>query len=123
MLPRRISFSLIIDQARGVLLFVFFTALTAALLEIHIDILLPNSNILIFFCFSLWRDSFLLLVSRVSFLLASHFLASVLVSCLRYVHRWSNRSSSRVTVSASAIPVVLNFGSCWLLLAYSMSMI
>ena len=69
-------------------------------------------NILIFFCFSLRRDSFLLLVSRVSFLLSSHFLASVLVSCLRCVHRWSVRSSSRVTVSASAVHVVLTVGLC-----------
>ena len=64
----------------------------------------------------------MLLVSRdvSSFLLSSHFLASVLVSCLRCVHRWSARSSSRVAFSASAVCVVLTLGSCLVLLAYSM---
>jgi len=38
--------------------------------------------------------------------------SSVLVACLRCVHRWSVRSSPRVTVSASAVPVVFNIGSC-----------
>ena len=42
----------------------------------------------------------------------SLFLASVLGSCLRCVHRWSARSSSRVTFCASAVPVMLEFGSC-----------
>ena len=101
-----------IDQARGVLLFVLLLTLcrfllSAALLDISFCFL-----IFLFFCFSLWRGSFLLLVSRVSFLLSSHFLASVLVSCLRCVHRWSARSSSRVTFSASAVPVVLDLGLC-----------
>ena len=86
----------------------FFLLLSAALLDIHIRFCFPN--LLIFFCFSLtlWRGSFLLLVSRdvSSFLLSSHFLASVLVSCLRCVHRWSVRSSSRVAFSASAVSVV-----------------
>ena len=50
----------------------------------------------------------------------SLFLASVLGSCLRCVHRWSARSSSRVTFSASAVSVVLALGSCSVLLAYSM---
>ena len=52
--------------------------------------------------------------------MSSHFLASVLVSCLRCVHRWSARSSSRVAFSASAVCVVLTLGSCSVLLAYSM---
>ena len=59
-------------------------------------------------------------MSRVSFLLSSHFWAFVLVSCLRCDHRWSARSSLRVTFSTSAILVVLDFGSCCYLLAYSM---
>ena len=37
--------------------------------------------------------------------MSSHFLASVLVSCLRCVHRCSARSSSRVAFSASAVCV------------------
>ena len=61
----------------------------------------------------------MLLVSRVSFLLSSHFLASVLVSCLRCVHRWSARSSSRVAFSAYAACVVFTLGSCSVLLVYS----
>jgi len=84
-----------IDQSRGVLLFVFFTALSGSPC---FRILLPN--ILIFFCFSLWRGSFFavrLLVSRdvSSFLLSSHFLASVLVTCPRCAHRLSARSSCK----------------------------
>ena len=47
-------------------------------------------------------------------------LASVLVSCLRQVHRWSARSSLRVAFSASAVCVELTLGSCSVLLAYSM---
>ena len=86
-------------------------------------ILLPN--ILIFFCFSLLRGSFFavrLLVSRgvSSFLLSSHFLASVLVNGSRCAHRWSARSNSRVAFSASAVCVVLTLGSCSVLLASSM---
>ena len=46
------------------------------------------------------------------FLLSSHFLASVLVTCPRCAHHWSARSSSRVAFSASAVCVVLTFGSC-----------
>ena len=45
-----------IDQSRGVLLFVFFLLLSAALLAFVL--MLPN--ILIFVCFSLWRVFFLL---------------------------------------------------------------
>merc|ERR1719446_376913 len=69
-----------------------------------------------------WRGSFLLLMSRgvSSFLLSSHFLASVLVTCPRCAHRWSARSSSRVAFSASAVCVVLTLGSCSVLLANSM---
>ena len=59
--------------------------------------------------FLLAVDSFVFLFSC---LLNSHFVASVLVACLRCVHRWSARSSPRVTVSASAVPFVLNIGSC-----------
>ena len=55
-----------------------------------------------------------------SFLLSSHFLASVLVNCPRCAHRWSARSNSRVVFSASAVCVVLTLGSCSVLLAYSM---
>ena len=54
----------------------------------------------------------MIVIPFVSLLLASPFLASVLVSCVRCVHRRSVRSSSRVTVSASAVPVVLNVGLC-----------
>ena len=76
------------------LLFVFFLSALGG--SPCFCILLPN--ILIFFCFSLWRGSFFavrLLVSRgvSSFLLSSHFLASVLVTCPRCAHRWSARSS------------------------------
>jgi hypothetical protein len=46
------------------------------------------------------------------FLLSSHFLASVLVTCPRCAHHWSARSSSRVAFSASAVCVVLTLGSC-----------
>ena len=102
-----------IDQARGVLLFVF------------------SFSLIFIFCFLIFLFSFaspcggvlfLLLVSRdvSSFLLSSHFLASVLVSCLRCVHRWYARSSSRVAFSASAVCVVLTLGSCSVLLANSM---
>ena len=47
-----------------------------------------------------------------SFLLSSHFLVSVLVTCPRCAHRWTVRSNSRVAFSASAVCVVLTFGSC-----------
>ena len=39
-------------------------------------------------------------------------MSSVLVACLRCVHRWSIRSSSRVTFCASAVPVVIHVGLC-----------
>jgi len=103
------------------LLFVFFLSALGG--SPCFRILLPN--ILIFFCFSLWRSSLFavrLLVSRgvSSFLLSSHFLASVLVNCPRCAHRWSARSNSRVAFSASAVCVVLTLGSCSVLLANSM---
>ena len=95
-----------IDQARSVLLFVLLLTICRFLLS--------AARRDISFCFLIFLFSFaspcggvlLLLVSRVSFLLSSHFLASVLVSCLRCVHRWSVRSSSRVAFSASAVSVV-----------------
>ena len=117
------STSRFVDQSRGVLLFVFFSSQRLSLISYFASYC--NSNILIFFCFSLWRGSFFavrLLVSRgvSSFLLSSHFLASVLVTCPRCAHRWSARSNSRVAFSASAVCVVLTLGSCSVLLASSM---
>ena len=96
-----------IDQARGVLLFVF------------------SFSLIFIFCFLIFLFSFaspcggvLFLLS--SFLLSSHFLASVLVTCPRCAHCWSARSNSRVAFSASAVCVVLTLGSCSVLLANSM---
>ena len=45
-----------IDQSRGVLLFVFFSSQRLSLISYFASYC--NSNILIFFCFSLWRGSF-----------------------------------------------------------------
>ena len=85
------STSRFIDQSREVLLFVFF--FSAALLDFIFCFLI------LIFLFSFASPCggvlFLLLVSRgvSSFLLSSHFLASVLVTCPRCAHRWSARSS------------------------------
>ena len=99
------STSRFVDQSRGVLLFVFFSSQRLSLISYFASYC--NSNILIFFCFSLWRGSCFavrLLVSRgvSSFLLSSHFLVPVLVTCPRCAHRWTVRSNSRVAFSASA---------------------
>jgi len=108
-----------IDQARGVLLFVFFYCsqrLSLIFIFCFLIFSLP-----IFFCFSLWRGFFFCCWCHVTCRLFSCLLlASVLVSCPRCVHRWSARSSSHVAFSASAVCVVLTLGSCSVLLANSM---
>ena len=89
------STSRFIDQSRGVLLFVFFFWLSAALLDFIFCFL-----ILIFlFSFASPCGGVLFFAVRLvsrgvsSFLLSSHFLASVLVTCPRCAHRWSARSN------------------------------
>ena len=90
----------------------FFVLLSAALLDIHI--LLPN--ILIFFCFSLWRGSFFAVVFSLvfSWLLYSCpvCVASIAVPPVR-VHVWRSPH-------LQCVCVVLTLGSCSVLLANSM---
>ena len=118
------STSRFVDQSRGVLLSVIFFLLSAALLDFIFCFLILIFLILFYFApfGGVLFFAVRLLLSRgvASFLLSSHFLVSVLVTCPRCAHRWTVRSSSRVAFSASAVCVVLTFGSCSALLADSM---